>query len=645
MKADDSNITSLFGVQRVQYCIPHYQRPQAWKPREHWEPLWADIEAKASAWLDDQRPLSHYLGAIVLAKRPRIGVRGMDRNIVIDGQQRLSTTQYILKALSLLTKEHCYDDGTTSLSQELRNEDTRGMDQPEVQIYKLWPTFRDRHHHLQVMDASTYDELRQRFPGNFTKAGKLYVSETMHPRPLECTVFFYNKISEWVKDLPDVGAIHSGLEAIRRAVTESLQLIVLWLEEHDDPQVIFECLNGRGAPLRPTDLIKNFIFMSAEAEPSGKELGEDSPLFKLWSQLDGPEWLEPLTRGRLKQARLEWLIYYALQAETGQEIDTSRIYDSYQKWARPGKSGGLSAIQQVEIILTHARALQDFVGEEPSRPIGRLGKVAQALDVTTITPLALAIARSCDTETQALMFETLSSYLIRRETCQLTKKSYNLTFMQVLRELRKNGFHHDVLQSYLKALQGPTVAWPDDQMFTAAIAHIPIYSPGSSLCRLILAAVANRIGNNHPSELQWSPDWSQLHLEHLMPQSWFEHWPMPDGTFVSKDEAVSAEYSPKTDDAAGTRATAIVHRAGLINVLGNLTILNAEINQEIKNFDWSVKRQAILGATQLRMNYDIAGEAAWDESRIQKRGLELAEGLCQIFAGPDTGGGDIRQCL
>lgn len=84
----------------------------------------------------------------------------------------------------------------------------------------------------------------------------------------------------------------------------------------------------------------------------------------------------------------------------------------------------------------------------------------------------------------------------------------------------------------------------------------------------------------------------------------------------------------------GQPSAPVYSRESAVNILGNLTILNSEINQEIKNHAWHVKREAILEATQLRMNYDIALAPIWDEARIAERGLNLAAGLCEVFRGP-----------
>lgn len=627
MKPDEANVTGLFATQIVQYSIPHYQRPQAWQEDKHWEPLWADIEAKANDWLGGIEPNKHYLGAIVLAKRPKPGVRGIDRYLVIDGQQRLSTLQYLLKALSLVTNEMGYQDGFLSIHKELFNSDEDMMDCVAIQRHKLWPTFRDREAHSKVMASKSAGELQQNFRGSFTQAGELFVNEK-HPRPLHATWFFYKKIVKWIAKPSDQDSINKGLESMRKAITRSLQLIILWLEAQDDPQVIFECLNGRGEPLRPSDLIKNYVFMAAEGEDATRqeELTEESELFKKWSKFDEPVWMENVTRGRIAKARLEWLIYYTLQAETGDDLDGSRIYESYQKWAAPKSSGRILADEQVNTLLSYSESLQNFISENMSVPIGQFGKISQGLDVTTVSAVALAIAKYCDAPTQTQMYKAMASYLVRRETCGLTKKSYNIIFLALLKELRKNGFTLDVLNSYLGSLQGEASLWPDDARFHYSITTREIYGSGTALnlCRVLLTTVASQIGSSHASETQWSPDWSQLHVEHLLPQSWFEFWPLQDGTTSSLDEVNLAKHIPDDDTEAGNRRKLIKRRDQLKNTLGNLTILNQEINIQIKNHPWSVKQPAIREVTQLRMNFDLVSEPSWDESNIQVRGEKLA---------------------
>jgi hypothetical protein len=634
MKPDDSNPTGLFANQVVQYSVPHYQRRQAWSAEKHFEPLWADIEGKANDWFNATEPKSHYLGAVVLAKRPKKGVRGIDRCLVIDGQQRLSTLQYLLKALKLLSDESEYEDGSLSIQQELYNTNETMMDRAEIQKYKLWPTFRDRDAHCRVMQSESVIALKQAFAENFTKAGQLYANQD-HPRPLATTWFFYNRISGWIDEIADEGERVRGLEAVRKAVTKSLQLIILWLEPKDDPQVIFECLNGRGEPLRPTDLIKNFIFMTGEAEAAeqSEEMTEESSLFKSWSKLDEPMWMGDVARGRITHTLLEWLIYYVLQVETGEDLDNSQMYETYQTWAAPRSGTPVSSRQQVDILLSYATLLQDFVSANPLTPIGKFGQIVKGLDVTVVSAVALAVAKNCDVESQEDIFRAIESYLVRRDVCGLPKKAYNVIFLALLNQLKTKGFALDVLTSYLSSLQGDSSLWPDDVVYAHSIKTRAIYGGGSSLnlCRLMLAAVAAQIGGGHASELQWRLDWGKLHVEHLMPQSWYEHWPLPNSSMATEEQAKISLHRSDDDSEEGKQFAFIRRREQLKNTLGNLTVLNEAINTEIKNYAWATKQTAIRAATQLRMNYDIVSEPAWNEDKIVARSQSLADILLHLW--------------
>jgi hypothetical protein len=265
--------------------------------------------------------------------------------------------------------------------------------------------------------------------------------------------------------------------------------------------------------------------------------------------------------------------------------------------------------------------------EDPSMPIGSFGRVANALDVTTVAPTALAIVRQCATEDQRAMLTAIESYLIRREVCGLTKKNYNIAFLSLLRELKRNGFTVAVLTRQLLSLEGEASLWPDDERFRKALLTRGIYGGGAALglCRLLLARAAVRIGATTVAEAAWAPDWKSLHVEHLLPQSWFDYWALPDGSFATDDEARQAAVATDEQVAVQPRLQAIRKREGLKNTVGNLTILNSALNVEIKNRAWPVKRDAIRDNTQLRMNFDLAALENWNEELIEQRSRAIYE--------------------
>jgi uncharacterized protein with ParB-like and HNH nuclease domain len=61
-----------------------------------------------------------------------------------------------------------------------------------------------------------------------------------------------------------------------------VKLVVIDLEDVDDAQVIFEALNARNTPLSATDLVKNLLFMRAQAQHHDPQELYD----RVWSRFD-----------------------------------------------------------------------------------------------------------------------------------------------------------------------------------------------------------------------------------------------------------------------------------------------------------------------------------------------------------------------
>jgi hypothetical protein len=102
-----------------------------------------------------------------------------------------------------------------------------------------------------------------------------------------------------------------------------------------------------------------------------------------------------------------------------------------------------------------------------------------------------------------------------------------------------------------------------------------------------------------------------LTVEHLMPQAWREHWPLP---------VPSPEASARRDQA--------------VNPIGNLTLLTDKLNPSLSNGPWKAKRPAILKHSALTLNRYFQDKETWDEAAIAKRGEELFKVALQIWPRP-----------
>jgi hypothetical protein len=158
MKSETMTVEQIF-QNRCQYCVPFYQRAYVWTLEDQWEQLWDDIREKADARLSNGKITPHFMGAIVLEPQPREGLRGVENYHIIDGQQRLTTLQYVLTAILLALHSTGNELLANTVSACLKNGNQETMLDPVIEIFKVWPTFRDRDNFRAAMTAIDLNEL------------------------------------------------------------------------------------------------------------------------------------------------------------------------------------------------------------------------------------------------------------------------------------------------------------------------------------------------------------------------------------------------------------------------------------------------------------------------------------------------------
>src|SRR3546814_6916094 len=89
-------------------------------------------------------PYTTLFRSIVVEPQERRGLRGVDTQHIIDGQQRLTTLQYVLAAIRLATRELGEKSVEAFLSNALDNPYPDTMGSPEIEVFKVWPTFSDQ---------------------------------------------------------------------------------------------------------------------------------------------------------------------------------------------------------------------------------------------------------------------------------------------------------------------------------------------------------------------------------------------------------------------------------------------------------------------------------------------------------------------
>jgi hypothetical protein len=350
------SIADLF-QQREQYLIPLFQRGYVWTLTHQVQPLWEDVvdrleaqhqhreDAAKISSKDKLKPLrKHFLGAIVVGSPVSFDTEIVATREVIDGQQRITTLQIMLLALRDLLKVHPDDSLSEDVGLLTSN---KGRYRQKSDHLKIWPTNAGRDVVEALADAASFAEVCKRFPVKGPAREKIE-----RPLMVRAYLFFYAMLSCLIRGksfddaMPDTkfedehtiarAVIRSiekdnivsipyqqlaiNLKCLREllsAFENAFQIMRLQLGQEDDPQIIFETLNARGAPLQPSDLVRNFVFLRASR--NGEVV--DDLYRKYWQDFDervepgfgskgAKFWKKEERQGRLKSSRLDLLIYH-----------------------------------------------------------------------------------------------------------------------------------------------------------------------------------------------------------------------------------------------------------------------------------------------------------------------------------------------
>ena len=603
MNAHKKSLGQIFDPS-IRLAVPLFQRPYVWEQEKNWEPLWEFISDLAERRLGGVNHRPHFLGAVVLDQiKTRTG--DIDARQVIDGQQRMTTFQIALAAACDVCRA-VGDERYLKAFAKLTANDVPLSDEAD-DVFKVWPTNVDRAAFRSVMTAGSCAEVSKRFNGTAT-------SKNVGPQNLiaNAYLYFYRTITEWLG--PKEGEkFGERIRALWQTIKDDMQVVVIDLDENDDAQVIFETLNALGTPLLPADLIKNFLFQSAEMRSEDIEV-----LYKrYWKPFDerGDFWRAVVGQGRLKRPRIDQFLQHYLTLVKGDEIPATHLFAEFREYARKNPSMAPST----HLMSLHAYGSIFMTFQEGFDTMSREGQFFYRLDeleTTTFFPLLLQVFMAASLQGAAQEIITvltdLESFLIRRMVCGLTTKNYNTLVRSLIQRLRAaDRFSASAIREFLLNQDGESTRWPTDEQFRSAWVGRPIYELLTrGRVRIVLEALELALHTGKSERVQIE---SKLTIEHVMPQQWAEHWPLP-------SDVVSEEATNR--------------RNRLIHTFGNLTLVTGKLNPSMSNSAWGTKKKALSEHGAFSLNRKLCGVDAWDEGAIEQRAGELFDVAKSIWPRP-----------
>jgi uncharacterized protein with ParB-like and HNH nuclease domain len=660
MKTDKITVADLFEKQR-RYLVPLFQRGYVWTLEGQLKPLWRDVLDQAELQRDAKRgtgrrtPRKHFLGAVVF-NQVDSGVRHVPISEVIDGQQRLTTLQVLLIAFRDVVATLQNQFLTAKLRRLTENE---GPYPDASERFKVWPTNAFRDDFQAIATRGSVQEVKKHYPPQKFRRKWL-------PQPLlvQGYLFFHEAITRFLKGEEFDSGVEDGsldlldqlvleikhnkalfppagdapfdvdrAELLLETLTGHIQLVEISLEGEDDPQIIFETLNARGAPLQPSDLVRNFVFLyatrhqedvSAIYENSWKEFDEAPALIAKTET--NRFWKDSERQGRLRSSRLDLFLYHYVTFRTGHDLKIGHIFQEFREWWE-NAGGGRVAAEELKRLRESANAFRELVVPNLTSRFGIFGYRLKVLDTMTAYPLVLHVAEHLDEIDQddfEGMLLDLESYLVRRAICNLTPKNYNRVFLGLLKGLQDaTPISRRGLQDLMLQLSSESALWPDDAMVEPHFIYEPLYARlRQSKTRMLLEGLETAM---HTSKQEFfpfeDPLTKPLTIEHVMPQWGSElHWPKP---------------APKGDGTPDYAA--IQRRSALLHSIGNLTLLTQPLNSSVSNGPFSDKRREIALQSRLQLNsffQTLADDVLWDEAAILIRANRLFKLFCEAWPYP-----------
>ena len=589
MEPRKHTLAELFEGQLV-YIVPSYQRLYVWSREDQWEPLWSDVEDKATALVNDAavrdsesvNPSSveaHFMGAVVLKMSGHTPDLAKQLR-VIDGQQRLTTLQ-LLVAAAVTELERV---GLSMPANRLRELTTNspGSAASANSSYKI-----SHHRHQRGHDY-------ERFRDVMDAALNGTPIDSIDGPMAACYRFFQEAIRDWLS----VHDAHTSTAASALATTliTKLNLVGIYLDTHEKEHIIFETLNARGEPLTEWDKIKNYLLYKADEE---QWLDQESFFDLYLDRFDEPWWRRDVGRG-IQRPRTDIFADYWLESRKNEPVAVRRVYREFEKHInQEGRS--LESIMQE--FVQDSGYFEHFEEVGPSNNSREAQFHSRRLDMAigAIWPLLLQLQRlDAEQSERDRCFAALESYFVRRMIAGYQARSYDQVAIELLNALQTlNGGAAsiaDIIVEQLLEYSEAASLWPKDEEVKQTVLgrHLPQYAQ-----RLVLSAIEQRLISNRAGMPDLVPN---VQIEHIMPRGWQpESWPLPD---------------------SGEPALAMTKREQVIETLGNLTLLNGRLNSSISNASWSVKRSAIQESDNLFLNRRLLNESSteWTEDDIFGRG-------------------------
>ncbi len=488
MEANKAKLLTLLN-ESPQFVIPIYQRTYSWTEKECYQ-LWHDIIRTGN----DETISMHFVGSIVYIEEGPSTITAQSPQLVIDGQQRLTTVTLLIAALAKALGD---DEPVAGFSAKKLRDDyllnSKGH-------YKLLLSQTDKTSLIAIVDEREQPQKPSiRVEQNFKLLERL--------------------ITDYKGDL---SVICNGLAKL---VVVDIKLT----RGQDNPQLIFESMNSTGLELSQSDLIRNFILMGLEPELQTRLYKEFwRPMEKAMEEPFGQEAYN-------KYKYFDTFMRHYLTVKTGDIPRFDRVYEAFKKHAQDIDATD----SDVEPLV---KEIRDYAGYFCAMALGTESDPDLKLAFDDLNELKVGVAYPFllelyhDYKAEVLVKEEfveairlIEAYVFRRAICAIPTNSLNKIFATFTKALKKERYLESIKAHFLNLR--PNHRFPKDEEFERNIQSRDLYNFRSNSYWLHRFenfgrkehakgyTIEHIMPQNKNLSLPWrtalGPDWERIHEEWL----------------------------------------------------------------------------------------------------------------------------------
>lgn len=556
MKGYVKEIYKVYGEQDKNLIIPVYQRNYDWKIKQC-SRLFDDLENL----IVEGRP-KHFFGAVVGK------ADGAWKWIVIDGQQRLTTVSLLMLALSHAIDQQQIECDEEGLAARIRKSYLVIDDGSEVK-FKLKP----------VKD----DDLAYR---NLFK-GEDYFIETSN-----VTANYRYLMGRITKSALSADQLWDAIC--------KLEVMFLDLEDHDDPQRIFESLNSTGLALSESDKIRNLVLMG---------LGNDDQ-----ERLYNDFW------NRMEKAvdfRTDWFIRWYLVTRTSRTPNEHAVYEAFKNYLQTSNIAIEEVLADMLDYSIHCREITSASTGHArvDAALRRFNLIMGDVFLPFLMPVLADVKNdTIDNRDFLEIIEILESYLFRRVTASIAANALNKIFATAygdIRKLRKNEEKYADILTHLLLKRDGGGRFPRDEEFRESFETRNMYNIRPNYRAYLFECLENSRSNDS-RDIANALASGAVSVEHVMPQTLTDAW--------------RQELGPNHEE---------IH-AKWINRIGNLTVTGYNSSYSNASFGRKLSMENGFDRSPYRINDFIRNQTRWGAEEIEERSNQLSNIALDYWRFPET---------